>query len=238
MSLFLVKQPRGRAFWIAGLLLLHLMVLSAWQVPRRLPDSGRDAPMMQWINIIPKRPVAPVSPVVPAPIKPARTARAEVEATPRQAVAPTVRLQQPAVPETPQAIDAPAPAAALSADQRLELARRAIGKIDKDLRKQYPGKHISAPLDTKYTRLARGMQDAADAVPNRWFEAPKVTEVQDPGQYGRRRYRVVGAMGTYCITIESNHAPDGIDTMKNGIKPKLTNCEKNELPPSVQVYEK
>ena len=74
----------------------------------------------------------------------------------------------------------------------------------------------------------RGMQEASDMAPTKLYEAPKVTEIIDPGGYGRRRYRVVGARGTYCITVESNHAPDGIDSMQHGIKPKRTNCPPHE----------
>ena len=37
--------------------------------------------------------------------------------------------------------------------------------------------------------------------PNKRYQAPKVTEIIDSGGDGRRRYRVAGATGTYCITI-------------------------------------
>ena len=107
-------------------------------------------------------------------------------------------------------------------------ARRSIGKIDQDLRKAHPGQPISAPASNGATRLAQGLQAAADAAPNRWYEAPKVTEIIDPGSYDRRRYRVVGARGTYCITVESNHAPDGLDIGSKGIEHKKTNCEESE----------
>lgn len=87
---------------------------------------------------------------------------------------------------------------------------------------------ISAPADSPELRMRRKMAQAADMVPNRWYQAPKVTEIVDPGGYGRRRYKVVGAAGTYCITQESNHGPDGQDTMRNGIRPKVTNCPRDE----------
>ncbi len=73
--------------------------------------------------------------------------------------------------------------------------------------------------------------------PPRWYQAPKSTEIIDPGGYGRRRYRVITAHGTYCYTYESNRAPDGRDVMKNGPAQKRTTCEENELPPTQQKWE-
>lgn len=110
----------------------------------------------------------------------------------------------------------------------LDRARSAVGEIDRGLQEAGKSKFIRAKPVSTQMRLERAMQKAHDMVPNKWYEAPKVTEIIDPGGYGRRRYRVVGANGTYCITIESNHAPDGIDTMQHGIKPKLTNCDVDE----------
>lgn len=137
------------------------------------------------------------------------------------------------VPDTP-----PAAAAPLSAYEMLQQAKRNVGKIDQDLRKAYPGQPISAPVSNGATRLAKGMQDAADLAPNKWYEAPKVTEIIDPGPYGRRRYRVVGSKRVYCITVESNHAPDGIDQMQRGIQQKTTNCEETEQAATKQDYGK
>ena len=98
--------------------------------------------------------------------------------------------------------------------ERLEQAKREIGNIDKDLRRQYPGNHISAPLDNAQTRLAKGIQAAG-----RRRAEPLV-----PGAQGHRGARSGpvwaqalprgGRLGTYCITVESNHAPDGLDTIK------------------------
>jgi hypothetical protein len=110
---------------------------------------------------------------------------------------------------------------------RLEQAKDELGKIDAAIRRERRGL-ISAPPDSPELRMQRKMAQAADLAPNKWYQAPKVTEILDPGGYGRKRYKVAGALGTYCVTVESNHAPDGLDTMKNGIKPKLTNCPEHE----------
>lgn len=108
------------------------------------------------------------------------------------------------------------------------------GEIDKDLRTNtFQGKLIKAPPNTAQTRLAKEFDAAAAVVANRWYEKPKVETLLDSGGYGRRIYRVTGANGTYCITVESNHAPDGLDIMKDGIRQKLTDCGRN--PPPVET---
>lgn len=118
----------------------------------------------------------------------------------------------------------------------LEQAKRDVGKVYGELKKERRKGLISAPADTAQKRFERGVAEAADLAPNKWYEAPKVQEILDEGGYGRKRYRVVGAGGTYCVTYESNHAPDGLDTMRNGIKPKLTNCPPHEQPATKQEW--
>jgi hypothetical protein len=56
-------------------------------------------------------------------------------------------------------------------------------------------------------KLERGIARAAELAPNKWYQAPKTEEIIDPGGYGRRRYRVTTALGTCCVTYESNHGP-------------------------------
>jgi hypothetical protein len=55
--------------------------------------------------------------------------------------------------------------------------------------------------------MERGFAEAAAAVPNRWYEAAKITEMTDQG--GRKIYKVVGAGGTYCVFADPNRAPGG-----------------------------
>jgi hypothetical protein len=133
-----------------------------------------------------------------------------------------------------QAASASAPASVpLSVDDILLQARRDLGGIDKQLRSERR-QGIVAPADTSQTRLDKAFDRAAAAAPGGMLEAPKVEELVDPGGYARKRYRVVGAMGTYCMTYESNHAPDGIDTMQNGIRSKFRSCPAHEQPPTTQ----
>ncbi|WP_187364244.1 hypothetical protein [Massilia genomosp. 1] len=233
---FTPPSTRRRYAAIALTLLAHALLVLGWQYARRIPtldtDTGRS---IQWVTITAPR--APM-PTVPPPA-PRKAASAIAHAPAARAVAATPAPVPPErVAETPSELVVPdAPAApAPSAAEIMRQARRSIGQIDRDLRKAHPGQAISAPVSNGATRLAQGLQAAADAAPNRWYEAPKVTEIIDPGPYARRRYRVVGAKGTYCITVESNHAPDGLDIGSKGIQHKKTNCEESEQATTKQAW--
>ncbi|MDB5792541.1 MAG: hypothetical protein JWQ80_2565, partial [Massilia sp.] len=143
--------------------------------------------------------------------------------------------QSPAPRPPAEPTDNPAALAPSAADL---LARaKAAGGIDSALRKENPRRGIQAPIVTAQMKLERGIARAGELAPNKWYQAPKTEEILDPGGYGRRRYRVTTAMGTYCVTYESNHGPDGRDTMRDGIPPKLTNCDEDEQPATFQKWE-
>jgi hypothetical protein len=229
--------PLPRTTRLSGVVItvaLHVLVLCAWYASRsstRAPES--DAASIQWVNIDTPRPAS----------RPPTVARRSEPASPRPAPRAAARIpisEAPAPTNAPETVAAPVaetPAAPSTYDM-LQQARKDIGKIDKDLRRQFPGAPIKAPADSPQIRLVKGIEHAAEMAPPKWFEAPKVQEIIDPGGYGRKRYRVITANGTYCITVESNHAPDGLDVIKNGIKPKLTNCPPDEQPATTQKYER
>lgn len=235
-----VYAPPARARRSAALaltLLVHLALIVAWQAARTLPaaDDGLDSPRMQWIDILPLPKRTPPPPKAePERALPAPSARAAPQSPAAPAAEPAAPAVAPAqAPEAFAAAPAPSP---VSAFEMLQQAKRSAGKIDQDLRKAHPDQPITAPVSNGASRLARGIEDAAAAAPNKWYQAPKVTEILDPGPYGRRRYRVVGALMTYCITVESNHAPDGIDQMQKGIQQKITTCDEDEQAPTKQTY--
>lgn len=215
---------------LALTLAVHLLLVFGWQMARQVPQGGPDAPReaIEW------RWIKPPAPAIPAPPKPRAVAAERAEPHPVSRPPEVISASPPAV-ITPDAQPAPA-AAPPSADDMLQQAKRDVGKIDRDLRHESRAKGIKAPVVSAQTRLERGIEHAADMAPNRWYQAPKVKEIIDPGGYGRRRYRVVGANGIYCVTYESNHAPDGLDSMKNGIVPKRTNCEEHEQPATTQKW--
>lgn len=119
----------------------------------------------------------------------------------------------------------------LDMDLAKEQARATVEKIDAEKPLPESTRPFTAtPQQEAWKRFEKGIERAGELAPPRPGEAPKIEEIIDPGGYGRRRYRVISATGTYCITYESNHAPDGLDSMANGIKPKITTCPKDEQP--------
>lgn len=220
---------RQRLPALAATLAIHLALVAAWLA--RAPETSEQQAPRRAIELL-RIAAPPVAKPVPpkATLPPPRVA---VSAAPTVPVA--VPVEQEPVPVTP-AIAAPE-TPAVSAAEILRNAKRDIGKIDHDLRQRHPGQPIRAPADSAQIRLEKGIAHAAEMAPPRWYQAPKSTEIIDPGGYGRRRYRVITAHGTYCYTYESNRAPDGRDVMKNGPAQKRTTCEENELPPTQQKWE-
>jgi hypothetical protein len=211
-----------RRFALAATIAVHVALLYWWnwaqQAPQRQADGARQA--IQWLWL---RPPPPAPAVLPHP------------KTSKDSKFRASRAQQPvtALPPdpAPDPLASPGPASAAprsaSAEALLSRAKRAVGDIAKDLRKESRGL-IRAPADSPQIRMQKRIAEAADLAANKWYQAPKVSELIDPGGYGRRRYRVVTAGGTYCMTYDSNHSPSGLDTMNNGIKPKITDCPEHE----------
>ncbi|MEN3278244.1 MAG: hypothetical protein V7631_4034 [Massilia sp.] len=224
-----LQQPR----FLAGIgvsLAVHLLLVGLWQLsrPAAAPDDG--VPLRTpFLRLLPAP--APEQSGATTPL-PSRRAPVETPSR-RQAGRPAQQAVSPV--DSPEAVAARAepaattdtPAAPPSGASLLERARLAAGGIDRTPRVENPRRGIHAPVDTPMKKLERGIARAAEL-------APKVEAIVDPGGYGRRRYRVVGAAGTYCITYESNHAPDGIDSMQRGIQPKKTTCDEDEQPPTFQ----
>jgi hypothetical protein len=119
----------------------------------------------------------------------------------------------------------------LDLDLAKEQARAAVEKIDAEKPLPDASRPLSAtPKQEAWKRFEKGVERAGELAPPRAGEAPKIQEIVDPGGYGRRVDRVITSTGTYCIVHESNHAPDGIDSMQNGIKPKIMTCPKDWQP--------
>ena len=228
------QQPR--AFTGIGIsLAVHLVLIGLWQLARPVAlQEDAPAPRARFLRLLPPR--APERPG-PAPPRPAAPAASGVRVPDAERPQPARAAPAASTPETltvPAAQSADAPTA--SSTDLLRDAKAAAGAIDRALRADHPRRGIEAPIETAQTKLEKGIARAAELAPNKWYQAPKMEEIIDPGGYGRRRYRVVGAAGTYCVTYESNHAPDGIDSMRNGIKPKITDCEEHEEPAKAQKW--
>jgi hypothetical protein len=214
-------QPhsRQRAFPVALTIGLHLALLVFWRFStlRHPPKPvAGDTPAIEWIKDLAKAP----PPSKPARPLPTRVATAPAAAPARAAPAPPPPVIEQAAPV------AAAPATSTPAEGVMQRALRDVGKIDKELRRQSPGGHMSDAPAMPNAKLVAGIEKATRA-PKAW-EAPRIESVQDQGGYDRRIYKVTTATGVYCIYKESNHAPDGLDVIKRGVGEKLMSCPREE----------
>lgn len=220
-------------------LAVHALLIGVWQLSRPVQQQDDTEPRrVQFLRLLPAPSPTPspepADKVLPSPAhtSPAGRPRASVA---RPQPAPASPVTEP-ITLRPQVAESPASAAPSAADL-LRDARAAAGAIDRALRAENPRRGIHAPAETAQMKLEKGIAHAADMAPNRWYQAPKTQEIIDAGGYGRKRYRVVGAAGTYCITYESNRAPDGIDSMQRGLRPKVTSCPLHEGPAEPQKWD-
>ncbi len=224
--------------YLAGIgvsLAVHVLLIGLWQLSRpvMVHDQG-ELQQMQFLRLLP-RPSPDRPEVLPPPPPQAAVRNAGPSSAARSQSAPAAPIAQAIDLPAPQVADAP-PSPAVSPADMLRDARASVGAIDRALRAENPGRGIRAPIETAQTKLEKGIAQAGEMAPNKWYQAPKTQEILDPGGYGRRRYRVITAAGTYCVTDESNHAPDGIDSMQHGIKPKITTCDADEQPATKQKW--
>jgi hypothetical protein len=223
-------QPQHRLYGVAATIAVHLLLIGGWLLTRQASVDGTGAPAeaIQWVDVKPPEARAARAPQAVAPARKEPVARRVIAA--------------PAAPQVQAVVSAPAPEpaaptpAARSVDDMLQQARRDLGKIDKDLKKEFPQRGIRAPIDTAQKRLVKGIELANELAPRKWYEPTKITEVIDPSGEGRRRYRVITAGGTYCMTYDGVGTPNGRDHGTQPSTPKMTNCPPDEEPAKAQAW--
>lgn len=191
------------------LALLYVMLQARGARPVDAPaDTGVP---IQWLKAI-----APhARPALPAPQPTApRTLQARSKPRSKPTTAPTLRPDPPApapaaITPPPVAAEvapapAPPPTPTPSIDDIMRIAKRDIGKIDKELQKAYPQRGAVAPLDTPQARLQRGFDAAHAAVLPKWYEASRIEEITQGVANGKRTYKLSTALGVFCYTI-SDH---------------------------------
>jgi hypothetical protein len=236
----------------AATVLIHGVLIVAWQAARRVPlhDSGEPPSVVQWVRLPERALVAPAPsesedesrrirvldgatarPRIPAQTRPERTAHG------------SERIIEPAAtvlsaPSTDGLDAAPRDAAPTfsaspdTASQILERARRNAGAVDRALRKEN-NPYIVAPLDSPHIRMRRKIEEAAALAPNRLWEAPKMEELVNDSGDGARRTRVITGGGIYCITERS--PATSVDMIEKHGKLRITNCG-HEQPASTQAW--
>ena len=186
------SRSRRGLFALALALLLHAALLNSVlrQRPRLPPETPATA--MLWLKLAPPRPrptIAP-KPVTPPIVVPVEPVRPRHKAAPAAVAAaapppPSIVVAEPA---------AEAPPARMSAEQIISIAKRDLGKIDKELRKEHPQAFGAAP-DSAQQRLQKGFEEAHAMAPNKWYQAAKVEDITPPGDDARKIYRITGALG-------------------------------------------
>ena len=132
---------------------------------------------------------------------------------PQAITVPAVAFPTPAAAQA--AVPAPSPDTANSAVDITTSAIRSIGKIDRELRKEFPRPEEPRP-DSMQARLAKGIAAAGIA---------QGTSMQEKVlSDGRRVTKVSGPGYSYCVTSDSVGHDSGFDQMQRGVKSKTTNC--------------
>jgi hypothetical protein len=227
-------HPDGRLAGLLVTLLIHAALVVAWQQARkmRLPVQG-EAEFVQWVRIAPRLPAAAATPA-------ATDERPRAQA----ALGPAASLAPPAPARDAVAIDGqaevatvPAPApepVAGGARQMIEQAMRDAGAMDRAVRNDSKPT-IVAPPDSQALRMANKFREAAALAPNKWYEAPKIVELVNDGGDGARRFRVLTALGMYCITERS--PATSIDMIEQHGRQRITNCGyEHEQPANPQEW--
>lgn len=130
----------------------------------------------------------------------------------RAALAVALALPAVAAGATPPAAASMLPAASM--DEIMRVARRDLGKIDKELREEDKKNHPDEPgrtgafstaRDAARQRLIKGIEAAHAAAPNKWYQAARIEEVTPPGDDARKIYKVTTALGTYCVRYQDKN---------------------------------
>lgn len=233
-----LNAPRSAG--LAATLLVHALLILAWQMARTLPApvAGDDAAML-WLRVPAPAPVpAPVPApriVVVPPVQPeaAPTRKPGTPLRPVPVVQAETPVQTPVPAPVPDAPLVPVESATPSTAAIMDSARRSIGDIDRALRKERQPT-IVLPPDSPQLRLRRGIEHAREMAPPRLWEAPRVVELVNNTGDGARRTRVITGDRTYCLT---DRAPTtNVEMIEMHGKQRFTTCPKDEEPARQQEW--
>ena len=190
----LTTLPR-RAPGLLLIILLHagLAYVIVQSRPRLASDDNLpQGPAITWLRHTLPAPPKPVPVALPS-------TKPTVARVPRRPL-PAPAIEQMPAPATPEAITVtPAPSAA----DILAQAKRDVGKIDKELRKEFPQRGGEKFEDTGYKRMQQGFAEAYAAVPPKWYEASKIEEIGANEAKGSRTYKITSALGSLCVTTRT-----------------------------------
>ncbi|MDB5952841.1 MAG: hypothetical protein JWR65_4696 [Massilia sp.] len=116
--------------------------------------------------------------------------------------------------------DASAQAQQEAAEQREQAAREAASR---PANQQMPPKAAAlSGTASQLDKLAKGIEAAHAAAPNRWYQAAKIEDITPPGDDQRKIYQVSTALGTYCIRYKDKNKAD--QGLANAGEPLIGAC--------------
>lgn len=72
------------------------------------------------------------------------------------------------------------------------------------------GNQVLSGSASPMQKLARGIEEAHAAAPNKWYQAAKVEDITPPGDDQRKIYKITGVLGEYCLRYpDKNKANQG-----------------------------
>jgi hypothetical protein len=92
-----------------------------------------------------------------------------------------------------------------------EKARQAAAdKADQPANRQgaAPSPKVLSGMASQMDKLARGIEAAHAAAPNKWYQAAKVEDITPPGDDARKVYQITGVLGTYCLRYPDKNKAD------------------------------
>jgi hypothetical protein len=193
---------------LPAIVALHVLFVYFWLGANRHPVAPADeaAPLMvRFFSSVPQTAVEAAKPLA-HPVKPLAAASVPV---------PALTPLQDAGRATPVPAQSPAQEAPGAIGDITSSAMRSIGKIDRDMRKEFP------PLseeknDSWQLRLQKGI--AAAAIPREQTIQNKQTAD------GRSITKVSGPGYSYCVMSDSVALSGGFDQMQRGPRTKTVSC--------------
>jgi hypothetical protein len=71
-------------------------------------------------------------------------------------------------------------------------------------------------------KLARGIEAAHAAAPNKWYQAAKVEDITPPGDDQRKIYKITGVLGEWCVRYKDKNKAD--QGLANAGEPLYGSC--------------
>lgn len=199
---------------------LHLPIIFFWQTAssdREMPAAKTPALLVQLMTLQAHERLQP-EPLAPKPETMNPTQLRKRSTTPPATSSEAIPTTPTPLATSPADEKKDLPIANTLAESTIFNAKRDIGKIDRDLRKDFPKLPQAAP-NSMQSRLEKGIAAAAK---------PGATKMEDMiSTDGRRMTKVTGPEGTYCVRKEGAGATDGLDMMQGGVRSKTTNCPEN-----------